>query len=326
MNALYKELQKFGKVKINEPLAKHTTFKIGGPADFLVIIDSMEQLPTLLGYLDNEGAPYIILGGGSNMLASDVGFRGVVIKIMAKLARVEDEMIIADAGCLTVALTQLSIKEGLTGFEWGVGVPGTIGGAVRGNAGAMGGETKDAVEKIELYRDGEIIELSNKACEFGYRTSGIKEDGGVILRVYLTLSKTEDKTGMKKALEHLQYRNKTQPQGYASTGCIFKNVDITMGEQGAKNRTQLLTHFDEQNEKIQQFLRVGKISAGWLVEQAGLKGREQGMAKVSESHGNFVVNMGGATASDVLKLVEEIKAGVYNKVQIQLEEEIQIIQ
>lgn len=326
MNVLYKELQKFGKVKINEPLAKHTTFKIGGPADFLVIIDSVEQLPTLFRYLDSEGVPYVVFGGGSNMLVSDAGFRGVVIKIMAKVARVEGDIIIADAGCLTVALAQLSIKEGLTGFEWGVGVPGTIGGAVRGNAGAMGGETKTAVEKIELYRDGEIIELSSKECEFGYRTSGIKEHGGVILRVYLKLSKTEDKTGMKKALEHLQYRNKTQPQGYASTGCIFKNVDIHTGEQGAKNRAQLLAQFDEQNEKIQQFLRVGKISAGWLVEQAGLKGREVGKARVSETHGNFVMNMGGATATEVLKLIEEIKTAVYNKVKIPLEEEIQIIQ
>lgn len=325
MNALYKELQKFGKVKPNELLSKHTTFKIGGPADFLVIVDSTEKCVEVVRYIEAEGINYVVIGGGSNMLVADEGFRGVVIKVTAKEAIVEGGTVIADAGCLTVALAQLSIKHNLTGFEWGVGVPGTIGGAVRGNAGAMGGETKDIVEKVEIFRNGEIAELSNSECEFAYRTSGIKIHGGIVLRVWIKLTQSEDKSGMKKALEHLDYRNKTQPKGYASTGCIFKNVDITQGEAGAKNKKILLEKFSQEHEKIQQFLRVGKISAGWLVEQAGLKGRQIGEAKVSESHGNFVINLGKATARDVLTLVEEIKEGVYNTTGIQLEEEIQII-
>jgi len=325
MIELYKELRQYGKVKINEPLSKHTTFKIGGPADLFVIVDSTDSLVEVLKFLEGSGTAYFILGGGSNMLVSDEGFRGVVIKVKAQHAEVEGETVIADAGCITVAIAQLSIQHSLTGFEWGVGVPGTIGGAVRGNAGAMGGEMKDSVGKVELFRDGEVITLAHDECEFGYRTSGIKKSGGVVLRVWLDLEKTEDKTGMKKALEHLKYRNSTQPKGYSSTGCIFKNVDIIPGPKGDKNRELLLTHFDEQNEKIQQFLRVGKISAGWLVEQAGMKGAQEGNALVSDVHGNFILNKGGATADEVISLIENIKTKVYTKYGIEIEEEIQIV-
>lgn len=325
MHALYTQLQEFGKVKINEPLAKHTTFKIGGPADVFVTISDTQKCIEALQFLDGEGVPYVIFGGGSNMLVKDEGFKGVVVKIAAQHAEVNNETIIADAGCITVALAQLSMQHSLTGFEWGVGVPGTIGGAVRGNAGAMGGETKDAVEKIEVYRNGEVIELTKQECEFGYRSSVIKHSSDIVLRVWLSLAKTEDKNGMKKAIEYLQYRNKTQPQGYASTGCIFTNVDLTTGERGEKNKQALLAHFDEKDEKVQQFLKVGKISAGWLVEKAGMKGAQVGQAKVSETHGNFVVNLGGASATDVLTLIELIKKEVYTTCSIDIEEEIQII-
>lgn len=325
MEHLYKQFQQLGKVKLNEPLLKHTTFKIGGPADLFVIIDSTESLVGALKFLEENATPYFILGGGSNMLVSDAGFRGVVIKVKAQHAQVQDDVVVADAGCITVAIAQLSIQNNLTGFEWGVGVPGTIGGALRGNAGAMGGEMKDSVSKVELFRDGEVVELDNKACEFGYRTSGIKEHGGVVLRVWLQLHKTEDKTGMKKALEHLKYRNSTQPQGYASTGCIFKNVDITPSPKGDKNKELLLKYFDESDEKIQQFLRVGKISAGWLVEQVGMKGAHKGNALVSDVHGNFILNKGGATADEVISLVEDIKTKVYTTYGIEMQEEIQIV-
>lgn len=316
---MYQELKTYGKVKTNEPLAKHTTFKIGGLADFFVSVDSIEKLKDLLAFLDGEGASYMMLGGGSNMLAGDDGFGGVVIHPTAKDIRVEGETLIADAGASTVQVAQESMKAGLAGFEWGVGVPGTIGGAVRGNAGAMGGEMKDSVETVEIYKDSEIVAYSNEACRFGYRDSVFKRESGVILRVSLQLQKGENKEGMQKALEHLKYRNATQPQGYASTGCVFKNPDAE------ENKAALLKHFDEQDEKVQQFLRVGKISAGWLVEQVGMKGKQIGKAQVSERHGNFIVNLGEATAKDVLALVDQIKERVYTTYGITLEEEIQII-
>lgn len=245
------------------------------------------------------------------MLAGDDEYTGVVININTKKTEVIPTGIVADAGCSTVAIANMSMKEGFIGFEWGVGVPGTIGGAVRGNAGAMGSDMSKNVEKIEAYMDGEVVMLTNAECDFHYRHSLFKDRGAVVLRVHLQLEKSDNKDGMKKALEYLQYRSKTQPQGFASTGCIFKNFEI--------HETKL--DFDVPEE----FLKKGVISAGWLIDQAGMKGVQVGNAKVSEAHGNFVINLGNATARDVLTLIDEIKEKVYNKFGISIEEEIQLL-
>ena len=332
MQELYTHLKQYGKVKLNEPLAKHTTFKIGGPAQFFVTVDETDTLISLLKFLDSEGTPYVILGGGSNTLARDEAFDGVVVAIRNRKLEIDGDVVVADAGCVTVAVSQASMRAGLTGFEWGVGVPGTIGGAVRGNAGAMGGDIQKDVLKVQAYRDGEVIQLTNEECQFGYRDSTFKREGGVVLRVYLQLEKaTPDSVLMKKALEHLQYRNSTQPQGFASSGCIFKNVDI--GQQTTDNRQQtvakknrqlLMQHVSDDNEKVKRFLEIGKISAGWLIEQAGLKGRRVGNVEISEKHGNFLVNLGGATAEEVRMLIEEVKQEVYTRFGIELEEEVVI--
>lgn len=319
MDELYTKLRAFGKVKIDEPMAKHTTFKIGGPASYFLQLTSVDDLVAVLALLQGDGVPYVVIGGGSNMLVADAGFEGVVIQVRATEKRVEGTDVIADAGCSTVEIAQFSIQHGLTGFEWGVGVPGSIGGAVRGNAGAMGGEMKDNVTSVEVYKDGEVIEMSAADCQFGYRHSIFKQTGDIVLRVRLGLAQAEDKSGMQKALGHLQYRNKTQPQGWASTGCIFKNVPLE------ENRDMLRTNFSEENESVQQFLSVGKISAGWLVQEAGLKGKTIGGAQVSDAHGNFIINTGAATADDVLSLIELVKQEVYTQFGVALEEEIQII-
>jgi UDP-N-acetylmuramate dehydrogenase len=286
-----------------------------------VTVDDTENLVSLLKFLDGEGTSYTILGGGSNTLAQDDVYDGVVIEIRNRKLEIDGSVVIADAGCVTVVVAQASMKAGLTGFEWGVGVPGTIGGAVRGNAGAMGGDMAKDVLKVDVYRDGEVIEIQNAECKFGYRTSIFKQETGVVLRVYLQLETAPPDSGlMQKALEHLQYRNSTQPQGFASSGCIFANIEYK--KQNAKILDALKT-LDK--EKMTQFERVGKISAGWLVEQTGLKGRQVGNAKVSDKHGNFLVNLGGATASDVRALIEEVKGVVYTKFDIDLEEEVSIL-
>lgn len=319
MTELYITLKQFGKVKVNEPLAKHTTFKIGGAAELLLSVTEKNKLVSALQYLDGEGVPYIVIGGGSNMLAPDIGFHGVIIEIKTRGITTDGLTVTAEAGCSTVEVAQKSVQAGLAGFEWGIGVPGTIGGAVRGNAGAMGGEMKSHVVSVEAYVDGEVVELTREECKFEYRGSRFKHHGGVVLSVTLSLQKATSPDGMKKAIEYLQYRNRTQPQGFSSTGCIFQNPDFEA------NKEQLLKHFDRADEKIQQFAKVGKISAGWLVEQVGMKGEQIGNAQVSEKHGNFIVNLGGATASDVLSLVEKIKTSVYTTYKIQLEEEIYLM-
>lgn len=321
MNELYTQLKVFGHVKANEPMNKHTTFKIGGPVDYFLTIDSTDSLVGALRFIDGEGVPYFILGGGSNMLVRDGGFRGVAIKVHSQKFIANDTEIVADAGCSTVEVAQKSIASGLTGFEWGVGVPGTIGGAVRGNAGAMGGEMKDSVDRVEIYRDGEIVEITNAECEFGYRDSIFKHSSAIILRVFLKLKKTEDVSGMRQAMDNLMYRNKTQPQGYASIGCIFKNVElekIATAVGGVPLKAGKI-------EIPEEFLEKKKISAGWLIDQSGMKGVKVGNAQVSERHGNFILNLGGATAQDVLSLIERVKEKVYDTSGIEIEEEIQII-
>jgi len=317
MDQIYTTLKKFGKVRLNEPMWKHTTFKLGGPVKYFVTIDKNDKLIEVLNFLREENMEYVILGGGSNVLCADREFDGVVIKINDQTTIINEQIVVASAGALTVSVAQASVKAGLTGFEWGIGVPGTIGGATRGNAGAMGGDISGNLSKVEVYRQGEILELTHEECEFAYRESIFKHNNDVVLRVWLQLEKSteESKDLMKTTLENIQYRNSTQPQGFASSGCIFKNVKILNPKSEIKNQNIIPT----------DFLEKGIISAGWLMDQAGCKGMKVGNAQVSEKHANFIVNLGDATAEDVKNLIEEVKKKVYNKFKINLEEEVQEI-
>ncbi|MBU0660842.1 UDP-N-acetylmuramate dehydrogenase [Patescibacteria group bacterium] len=306
---MYKELKQFGAVKVNVSLAKYLTMKVGGIAQCIVIVEELDKLIDLLTYLEGTDIQPLLIGGGSNMILSDDEFEGVAIIVKVANCEIEGDRVIADAGCSTVEVARKSFAAGLTGFEWGVGVPGTIGGAVRGNAGAMGGDMSQSIEKVLVYQDGETKELSGKDCAFAYRDSLFKHDSSIILRVWLQLQKTEAKDGMKKALEHIQYRNKTQPQGYASSGCIFKNISIEGEKEGVPK----------------EFIEKGIIPAGWLIEQVGLKGKQIGNAQISEKHGNFIVNVGGACAQDIFDLIDEAKEKVFEQFGFKLEEEIRIV-
>lgn len=317
MQELYKELKQFGRVLLNEPLAKHTSFRIGGPADILVIVEDSAKIGELLKFLDGEGQSYFVLGGGSNILVNDQGIRGVVVKINSRQITVRDEVVEVDAGATLVEVAQKSIQAGLTGFEWGVGVPGTVGGAVRGNAGSMGREMKDCLVWVEAYRDGEIVRLTNADCRFGYRDSIFKHESGIVIRVGIGLEPSADKDGMKKVMSNIKYRGDTQPKGFSCAGCVFKNYPTSLRYAG---QVELM------GIKIpDEFIKNKKIPAGWLIEQAGMKGARIGNAQVSEKHGNFIVNLGGASAREVLDLIAMIKEKVYNKFGIELVEEIQII-
>lgn len=312
---LYKQLKQFGKVKLNEPLARHTTFRIGGKANFFVVAESVEKLVQLLDWLNDEGVEYLIFGGGSNVLVSDNDFEGVVIStINNKQLTINNDVIEVEAGAMTAAVAQEAIKNNLDGFIWGVGVPGTIGGAVRGNAGAMGGQMSDVVERVLVYRDRETLELPTAECEFGYRDSIFKHNRDLILKVYLKLKKNEKRELSTRAMEVLAYRSQTQPKEHSS-GCIFKNLKLKIKyEKELKSLTI-----------PEEFLEKGMIPAGWLVEKAGMKGEQVGQARVSETHGNFIVNLGGATSADVVELIEKVKEKVYDKFGIELEEEIQLV-
>ena len=208
------------------------------------------------------------------------------------------------------------MEHGLSGFAWAVGVPGTIGGAVRGNAGAMGKETKDVVAEVDAYRDGDVVTLTHAACAFGYRDSVFKHVPMVVLRVRLGLTKGDKQAGLSEMMNCIGYRTKTQPKGHASTGCIFKNVDLA----GLKG------FLPEAHPEIpKDFFDRGRISAGWLVEAVGMKGAEAGDVWVSPVHGNFIVNRGQGCAADVRALIERIKEKVYDRFGIVLEEEIELL-
>ncbi|PIZ95313.1 MAG: UDP-N-acetylenolpyruvoylglucosamine reductase [Candidatus Magasanikbacteria bacterium CG_4_10_14_0_2_um_filter_37_12] len=320
---IYKKLQEFGKVKLNEPLSKHTTFKIGGEAVFFISVDNNEKLAGLLKYLDDEGIGRFILGGGSNILFSDEGFEGVVIWVHSSEFVVYQDLLEVDAGLSLVKIAQESIAANLQGLEWAVGIPGSVGGAVRGNAGCMGIEIKDFVMKVQVYQDGEVTEFNNEECQFGYRDSVFKHNGGVILKVWLKLKKVDEtskKEMMAKALKNLNYRVCTQPKGYGSAGCVFKNYLVDKSEQ---ERIKKLT---DDKKILETMEKYNKVPIGRLVELVDMKGAKKGGAMVSEEHGNFIVNLGDAKASDVLFLVEEVKEKVYNKFGVKLEEEIFVVQ
>ena len=283
-------------VKTNEPLASHTTFKIGGPADFFVEVEEEEKLLKLIKLLKELKLPYFILGGGSNLLVADEGFRGVVVKIancelpaLPAGGRIANFKIIAGAGVSLGRLVELAAKNSLTGLEFAAGIPGTVGGAVRGNAGAWGQAIGDRVKRVKvLTPQGEIKWIGASDCHFSYRQSRFKKTKEIILEVELELEKGNKKEIQEKISQNLAKRA-TQPKE-PSAGCIFVNPK--------------------------------PLVAGELIDKCGLKGKRIGDAQISPKHANFIVNLGKAKAADVNKLIKLIKEKVKEKFGVELEEEI----
>jgi len=292
-------------------LSKCTTFNIGGPARFMIEVIDRNKLIGLLNFLAEEELNYMIVGGGSNLLMSDEGFDGVVIKINTKELSVEQEKIIADAGVLLGLVVNIATENSLTGLEWAAGIPGTVGGGVRGNAGAMGKDMSNCVEKVEVWKDGEIMEMSHEDCNFVYRGSNFKNEHAVILRICMRLEKGEQKNILAKVKEYLDQRMGKFPP-YPSAGCFFKNVKLNKWPNYPKDLPAI-------------FIERGTVPVGWLIDQSGVKGLEIAGAAISDMHCNFIVNKNKASQADVLALVDDVKARVYNKFGVELEEEVEII-
>lgn len=319
MQQLYKEIRKYAKVRLNEPMKKHTTFKIGGPASFFITIADIDNLPPILKLLDDEGISRIMLGGGSNVLFPDDGYEGAVIKVTDMSFEIQDNTVKASAGAIIKDVSRATVDAGLTGFEWAIGVPGTIAGALRGNAAYNGVAMEDGIKKVEVYRDGEVLELSNEECAFGYKETIFKYNSDIILHMWLSLKKGDKKQIEKEAIDNIQYRETTQPKGYGSAGCTFKNVVVDDTE-----KRRLMDVIDD--ERIRDIMgKYNKVPVGRLIDLLGLKGEKRGNAQISEVHANFIVNLGDAKASDVKELIELIKEKVYATYSIQLEEEIHVI-
>ena len=283
-------------VKLQEPMSKHTTFRIGGPADFYLCPHSTKEVQQTVQICKEENLPYFILGNGSNLLVSDKGYRGAIIRLWKNFSdiSVKDCCITAKAGALLSKVAAEALEEGLTGMEFASGIPGTIGGAVFMNAGAYGGEMKDIIKEVKVLDDqGEIRVLSNEEMKLGYRTSIVKEKGYTVLSAVLQLKKGEVSV-IRETMEDLKNRRTSkQPLDMPSAGSTFK--------------------------------RPEGYFAGKLIMDSGLRGFSVGGAQVSEKHCGFVVNKGGATAEDVTALIREVQRRVKEKFGIELETEVRFL-
>lgn len=305
-------------IKENEILANHSTFKIGGLAKYFTVIKSKEELIEAINFAEKRNLPFFVLGGGSNFLYRDQRYNGLAIKIQIQYIKTQNSEVVAGAGLPFSKLIVESVGVGLTGLEWATGIPGTVGGAVAGNAGAYGHSMSEFVGSIVVLSENEpagwqIKNFSAKKCGFIYRGSRFKKSGNreIILEVEFNLGKGDQEKSKKIIQEILrERRNKLVP--YPSAGCVFKNIII----DELKNKKGFLELIPR--EKI----KSGKFPAGWLIENCGLKGRQIGGAKIAEEHANYIVNAGGAASVDVIKLINLCKQKTREKFNLDLKEEI----
>ncbi|MBI2473509.1 UDP-N-acetylmuramate dehydrogenase [Candidatus Uhrbacteria bacterium] len=301
----------------NEPMSKHTNFRIGGPAKWFVEVRSLSELQEVLNVVKNHQLSFFVLGGGSNILVSDQGFDGVVVKMAMRTYEIQGNRVRSDAGVLASALARATATHGLKGLAWAISLPGTVGGGVRGNAGCFGGEMKDCLVSAVVLRDGELIELKKEDLAFGYRESIIKHSRDIIVSATFELQEG-DPVELKMELDDkLMKRKKSQPLDAGSAGCLFKNYEIKNDEEVQRLSSKL--------DIPSEMWSARRISAGWLIDNLDLKGMQIGGAKISGQHGNFVVNTGSATADDVVQLVALVKTRARNEYGIVLKEEVQYV-
>ncbi len=312
-------------VKEREPLANHTTFKIGGPAEYFFSAKNADDATRAARVAKELNLPLFVFGGGSNMLVSEQGVKGLVVKMVNQEIAFDGKKVIVGAGAPTGLVAMRTAEAGLTGFEWAVGVPGTIGGAVRGNAGCYGGEIKDVVVSVRVLENGEERVMINAECGFAYRNSIFKrEPGRTIISVTLSLAVSSDASVSKAKLRQILLdRKEKQPVEYPTAGCMFTNWIPTSEHDVESLRRSLDLDKDENIPRTPH----GNVPAGWIIDRAGLKGMKVGHVKVSEKHGNFFLNDGKATAGDVVALTASIKERVRNMTGgiVQLREEVEYV-
>lgn len=294
-NAL-SDIMKKENIRENEYMINHTSFKIGGSADFLVTPENEDELRDVLLKMKEMNQNIFIMGNGTNLLVRDKGIRGVVIKLCENFAgfNIEDNFVDVKSGILMSTLSKHIMKESLSGFEFASGIPGTIGGAIAMNAGAYDGEMKDVVHSVRaMNRDGEIFELSNEQMDFGYRKSIITADDLIVLSAVLKLKKADYADIKAKTDDFTLRRTTKQPLSAYSAGSTFKRPEGNF--------------------------------AGKLIQDAGLKGIIMKDAAISDLHSGFVINKGNATCQNILEFIDFIKATVYGKFNIMLEEEVKVV-
>lgn len=291
MNKKFKKL--LPRVRENVSLKSHNTFRIGGKARYFFVAKNKEDLIKAIKLVNDFKLPFFVLGNGSNLLISDKGFKGLVIKIKNQKSKIKNNLICVEAGVSLGQLVNIASKNNLTGLEWAIGIPGTVGGAIAGNAGAFNKSIGENVSGVEVYdvRNKRIKIFKIKNCKFSYRESIFKKNRNlIIISVKLRLNKGNKEKIKQKMKAYLNHRIETQPLKLPSIGSIFKN------SKG--------------------------FFAAELIEKCGLKGKKVEDVKISEKHANFIVNLGKGKARDVVKLISLIKKKVKGKFGVILEEEI----
>ncbi|MFH0873587.1 MAG: UDP-N-acetylmuramate dehydrogenase [Candidatus Komeilibacteria bacterium] len=299
------------------PLAPFTTFKIGGLADYFYEAHDSDQTSDILQWAQEQQLPFLILGGGSNVLLPDAGYRGLVIQPKFNRLEIDDNLVVAGSGLNLQELINKTLEAGLTGLEFVAGVPGTVGGAVVGNAGMYGVDMSSVVETVS-YIDLTTFEEKKIAASdvgFAYRHSKLKDLPALVTEVSLKLKKDDLEVSQKIIAERLAMRRDSMPPE-PSAGCFFKNVILANID---------LDKLRAQDIDTDQFIKFGKIPTGFLIDHCNLKGFKLGGAQVSPRHANYIINTGSATAEDVIKLASLIKQKVRDTFGIQLQEEVRII-
>jgi len=311
------------KIKFEEKilLKHHSHYKIGGPARYFFVGESADEIIKAVEKASQLKIPIFVLGGGSNTLFDDAGFGGLILKSNIQFIEKKRNLIRVGAGVLISELVNYSIAETLSGLEWLAGIPGTVGGAIRGNAGAFGGEIKNVVKEVVSLDisapQSKIVKRNNQECDFDYRSSIFKKNKGeeIVLEAVLALERGNKKIMSAIIQKNINYRRENQPLEYPSIGSIFKNVDL---KKVSKSRHKNF-------ERVIKKDPYPVIPAAYLICEAGLKGISCGGAMISPKHPNFIVNVLNATSNDVQNLIQLAKKEVKKKFNIKLEEEIEML-
>jgi UDP-N-acetylmuramate dehydrogenase len=304
-------------VRKNVSLKDYSTFKIGGAAKYFFEANNKEEIIKVITTAKKLHLPFFILGGGSNILFPDKPFNGLVIKINNQEIEFKKNIVLVGAGITLSNLLSQLVKNNLSGLEWAIGIPGTLGGAIHGNAGAFSKSIQNIVKNVEILdtKDQKIKMLSLKQCRFGYKESIFKKNKNLVILSAELGCKKGNATEMKKEMLDMNKRRKiSQPIEFPSVGCVFKNY------LGVIKDKKIIEKFPG----IKIFNQKNIIPAGFFIERCGLKGKKINDAKISEKHANFIININKARARDVLQLISLIKISVNKNFKINLEEEIQI--
>jgi len=305
-------------IKKDVPLKNYTTFKVGGPAKYFFIAKSREDLATATTMAKGLNLPIFILSGGSNILVSDKGFKGLVIKIEISGMEICGDKVSVGAGVALPKFASAVSKEGFAGFEWATGVPGTVGGAIYGNAQAFGTKISDSVESVEVFdmKTSTFKDLTKDHCGFSLKESIFKKNKNLIIVSAVFNSKKGEPSEINRNIrKFLKHRKDRHPIEFPSAGSVFVNPEIKI-----KNK-KLLEKFPE----LEELNKLTAIPSGYFIEKCGLKGKKKGNAQISQKHANFIINLGGAKAKDIAFLMDLAQREVKRVFGVNLKTEIQRI-